>query len=333
MAISAINRLDLRSWSFLMRVQTFWTRICLLLYFTTVFSLFSPASGSWAGPPLVIDPEKQFEYAEKLFRSGDYPGAVGEYKRFVHFFPDHPLAEQAQFQVGMSHFENRGYVKALKSFTDLIDTYRDTDLSLKSYMRISRCHLMLNAPAPAILALHNLISLATDTDIRDEAYYRLGWIYIETGDWEKAGSIFKKISSTNRLKFDLKKITDDLARREVLVTKKNPSLAGFLSIVPGAGYLYCGRKKDALIAFAANGILAYAAYESFDNDLDALGGIISFVGLGFYAGNIFGATAAAHKYNQSQTRRFIDNLRTKVRVDLFSDAKSGRAELSLTYRF
>lgn len=316
-----------------MWVKTFWAKICLLLSFTTAIFLFSPASGSCAGPPLVIDPEKQFEYAEKLFRSGDYPEAVGEYKRFVHFFPDHELAEQAQFQIGMSHFKNRGYGKAVKAFTDLIDTYRDTDLSFQSYMRISRCHLMLNAPAPAILALHNLTSLSTDTDIRDEAFYRLGWIYIETGDWQKAGSTFKKISSTNRLKFDLEAITDDLARRDVLISKKKPALAGFLSIVPGAGYLYCERKKDALIAFAANGILAYAAYESFDNDLDALGGIISFLGFGFYAGNIYGATTSAHKYNQSRTRQFIDRLKRKVRVDLYSDVKSRGVMLSLRYRF
>ena len=333
MASSATKTLELLPGSFLVQLRKCRTRICLFLAFTTLVTLCSPAPSSCMTPRLVIEPEKQFEYAEAPFRNGDYPETAGEYKRFVHFFPDHPLAQRALFQIGMSYFNNREHPKALKAFTDLIDPPRDTDLSHKAYVFISRCHLMLNAPGPAILALEKLISLTPDAAPRDEAHYRIGWIYLETGDWEKAEATFKKISSGSRLTFDLKAIFDDLDRRNDLILKKSPALAGFLSIVPGAGHLYCGRYRDALTAFVATGVLAYAAYESFDNDLDALGGILSLVGLGFYAGNILGATASAHKYNRDQTRRFVDHLKRKVRVDLFSGAGGGRMGVSLTYRF
>jgi len=73
-----------------------------------------------------------------------------------------------------------------------------------------------------------------------------------------------------------------------------------LSVIPGAGYLYLERYQDALISLLVNTALIFAAYEAFDNDLYVLGGIISFVELGFYAGNIYGATTSAHKINRSQ---------------------------------
>jgi hypothetical protein len=53
----------------------------------------------------------------------------------------------------------------------------------------------------------------------------------------------------------------------------------------------------------------WAAYESFDQDLNALGGLLSFVGLGFYASNIYGAVSGAHKYNLRHKQRYADQLR------------------------
>ena len=43
--------------------------------------------------------------------------------------------------------------------------------------------------------------------------------------------------------------------------------AGILSIIPGTGHLYCGRYKDATLAFILNTAMIYAACEAFDNHL------------------------------------------------------------------
>jgi hypothetical protein len=64
--------------------------------------------------------------------------------------------------------------------------------------------------------------------------------------------------------------------KKLPIKRKNPTTAGLLSIIPGAGHLYCERKRDALISFFLNGAMIYAAYEAFDHDLDVLGGIITF---------------------------------------------------------
>ena len=168
--------------------------------------------------------------------------------------------------------------------------------------------------------------------MRDEAYYRLGWIYLETASWDKAGLYFSKISNQNKDKYRLERLSSELDK-EKLIQKKNPKLAGFLSIIPGAGFLYCERYQDALIAFLLNGGLMYAAYEAFDEGHDALGGIISFVGFGFYAGNIYGSIAGAHKYNHNKTGKFLEKLKNNAKVNLSADFHNKGVYFALQFVF
>ena len=122
------------------------------------------------------------------------------------------------------------------------------------------------------------------------------------------------MSHKGRERHGLDQLHNALAGVDELPTK-SPALSGTLSIIPGGGQLYCNRYEDALIAFALNAGFIWAAADAFDNEQYGLGGLLSFVGLGFYLGNIYGAVNDAHKYNQAQTGRFIDQLRRyQIRV-------------------
>ncbi len=297
-----------------------------------VFALSLPFSQSFAGSVLKIDPDKQFDFAEYYFSSGEYFRAIGEYKRFIHFFPWDDRVELAMFKSGMSYFKSRRFNEAIDSFEKLIDRYGDTALSMRSYVMISECYMGLKKAGPAISSLHNLITITDDVSVKDEAYYRIGWIYLEMASWEKADLCFKKVSIQNRKKYRLKRLTVEL-NKEKLIPRKNPVLAGFLSAIPGAGYVYCERYQDGLIAFLLNCGLMWAAYESFDNGNNALGGIIALVELGFYAGNIYGATTSAHKYNRTNTTQFIEKLKKNTKVSLSLGDKNEGIALCLRYLF
>jgi len=308
--------------------------------FFTIFFLFIPFSQSFAGtdlkpvnkPSLLINSDKQFEFAEYYFSNKEYFRAIGEYKRFVYFFPEDIRVESAMFRTGMSYFHGKHFTEAIDSFKTLIDRYVNTDFSIKSYLMISESYVKLKAYGPAIINLQNLIAITDDKNVRDKAYYRIGWIYIETASWEKARLCFSKISAQNKDKYRLERLASELDK-EKLVPKKYPGLAGFFSIIPGAGFLYCERYQDALIAFLLNGGLMYAAYESFDNGHNALGGVIAFVEIGFYAGNIYGAISSAHKYNRNKTGQFIEKLKYNTKVNLSADIKNQGVCLSLQFAF
>ncbi|MGD9082871.1 MAG: tetratricopeptide repeat protein [Desulfobacterales bacterium] len=314
--------------------------VYLSLISFSIFFLFTSFSLCVAGSnpepdiksSIIISPDKQFDFAETYFSNKDFLMAVAEYKRFVHFFPGDHRVETAMYRIGMSYYLARYFKKAVDSFNAVIDRYVDTDLSIKSYFMISEAHIKIKTFGLAIINLNNLITLTDDEDVRDEAYYRLGWIYIETASWENARLNFSKISAKNKTKYRLEQLTDEL-NKEKSIPKKDPSLAGFLSIIPGAGYLYCERYQDALIAFLLNGGLILAAYESFDDNNNALGGVIAFVEFGFYAGNIYGAITGAHKYNRKQTGQFIETLKNNAKINLSADVKNKGICLAFEFLF
>jgi len=293
-----------------------------IIFIMLVF-LFSPYSQSYAEsgvnpdikPFLIIDADQQYEFAEHYFSNQEYPGAISEYKRFIHFFPRDDRTEPAMFKIGMAHFKSRQFSEAVNAFNALIDRYGESDLGIKSYLMISESYVKLNAFDSAITNLHNLATITDDADIRDEAYYRIGWLHIEMASWENANRYFSKITPLNQDKYRLQSLAVDL-ENEKFIPAKNPGVAGVLAVVPGAGYVYCERYQDAFIAFLLNGVLFYAAYESFDEDLNALGGILTVIGLGFYAGNIYGSVSSAHKYNRNQTVRFIEKLKGNHKLKL-----------------
>jgi len=289
----------------------------------TLFFLFIPFSKSFAGsetpsdsnPSVMITPDKQFNYAENLFSNNDYSTAVMEYKRFIYFFPEDKRVERAMYQTGMSYYLEGDFKAAVDSFQKLADEYVDTDYAIKSYFKTGEAYMELKAFDSAIINLNNLILVAHDEDVRD-----------------RGRQYFSKISVKNKDKYRLEKLAAELDT-EKLIPKKNPKLAGFLSVLPGAGFLYCERYQDALIAFLFNGALIYAAYESFDAENPALGGLLAFVEVGFYAGNIYGAVTSAHKYNRKKTGLFLEKLKDHVKINLSADVKNKGVCLSFRFGF
>jgi TolA-binding protein len=291
-----------------------------------LFVLCSPACASAA---ITIDADSQHAYATELFAQGNFELAVIEYQRFIHFFPQDPRVADAMYHVGLALFHDQRIEAAIDAFRAVIDTYEESDQALRSYFQISEAQMALGASGSAILTLQNLLTASRDPDIRDEAYYRLGWIHVERAEWDRAREYFERIGESNRIQLNIQRILDELAR-EKQIKRKSPRLAGVLSIIPGGGFFYCERYQDAFTAFLLNGGLIWATYEAFDNDLPALGACITFVEFGFYAGNIYGGVASAHKYNRKLSQNFIDQLKANTKISLGADPTGG---IALAFNF
>jgi outer membrane protein assembly factor BamD (BamD/ComL family) len=287
---------------------------------------------SHAGTVIRIDADAQFDFAEHYFLKGEYSRAADEYKRFAYFFPDDRRVGQAMYQCGMAFYSGRQYEDAAAFFNEVISKFNEGEWAVKSHFMLSESHIRMNQFGPAVIALHNLIALTDSRDIKDEAYYRLGWISIDTASWDDARENFEKIDPSNREKFRLQRLSAELAQ-EAAIPRKSPALAGVLSLVPGGGQLYCERYQDALIAFLLNGALIWASYEAFDNDNHALGVLLTFFEVGFYAGNIYGAVGGAHKYNRTKTEKFIQNLKENTKIDLSGNFDEKSVQLSLRLAF
>ena len=214
----------------------------------------------------------------------------------------------ASFQSATAFFRAGDNGLALERFTKL--TRNDTldKVAIESYFMATECYLAEKQFGQAILQMRNLIVLSDQVQLKDRAYERIGWIHIDQMDWAAARRTFGQMTPSAQRERHIDHLDEALADADQLPHKK-PALAGALSIIPGAGQIYCNRYEDALAAFLVNGALAWASYESFDNDLNALGGLLAFVGIGFYASNIYSAISSAHKFNFQQEQRYGEQLR------------------------
>ena len=296
---------------------------------TIAVFLFSVDSNATSA--VFLDPERQFQFAEHYFQDGEYYRAIGEYERFIYFFPEAKQVELARYRIGLAYQKGERYQEAVKVFKRLIDEYQTSVYAIKSYLRISEAYVRLKCYDEAVIYLENLIAIAPDQGIKDEAYYQCGWICLEKGLWEDAQTCFDEISAKSREKYRLEQLRRELDKKK-LIKRKSPFIAGLLAVVPGSGHLYCERYRDALVSFLVNGALIFAAYEAFDDDQNALGGIISIVEVGFYSGNIYSAISSAHKYNRDEKNRFFKYLKDHGKFNISLGGPERNRALMLSCR-
>jgi len=318
-----------------------------LIFFCTFIFIFHIERHAYGDPGVRIDADKQFTYADQLFKNGNYEIAAGEYIRFIHFFPNDERVAKAMCNTGDSYFRAGQHDHAIKTFRNVIDRYPDSNISGQASFMMSRTYLAMGEPGSAVNCLYNLTVAAGDNNLKDRGFYEIGWIYLEypwtggrigrdngyelfpeTGAADTAQTYFQKIEGPNREKYRIDELNSDIDRLQTSEWK-NPFLAGTLSIIPGAGQMYCGRYQDGIVAFLLNTAFIFAAYESFTNDSPVLGGLISVVGAGFYVGNIYGAVGDAHKYNRRLYRYKVDDLKENFRIEL--SKKGGQPAVALLF--
>ncbi|MFZ2631008.1 MAG: tetratricopeptide repeat protein [Desulfosalsimonadaceae bacterium] len=299
--------------------------LCLLMI--SQASLVSAGQGA-----ILIKSDIQIKYADDCFAGQDYGAAAAEYKRFIYFFPDDERVLHARFNIGMSLFHLKDYAAALNQFTAILDRQGATNIGIESGWMVSRCYQRSGNYRSAIENLTYLIRLSGDKAVADKAWHQIGWLHLESGDFDQARAAFDRISLPGRANLDMDTLDAEL-KGQTAMPRKSPVTAGILSLIPGGGYLYCGRTQDALIAFLFTGVFMAGAAESFDQDLYVLGGMMSLVGLGFYGGSMYGGISSAHKFNQAKKSEFVQQLKKRMGVDLSARIQKKEILLGMTYRF
>lgn len=295
----------------------------LMLFYS--FSVFAE--------PLTLDGETQFAYAKDLFETGDYATSIVEFKRFIHHFPEDKRVVEARYTIGLCWFHEGKYQDALHVFEDIYTKTPEDPFAVEACFMAVKCHERNGNSVLGAVELQNIIRSTKKDTVKNRALYALGFLHLENGSWDKAEDALTKVSPEGRALYSVDQIVNELTKTGD-IPRKNPVAAGVFAIVPGGGFLYCGRPRDALVSFLINGGLIYSAVRSFKREDYGLGGVVAFVGFGFYAGNIYGSVASAHKYNREQNRRFVRDLKQKIPVTLgfIADPELGHG-LSLQYEF
>lgn len=264
----------------------------------------------------VIHPDDQWRLAHMYLERGDTDRAVSEFERFCFFFPDDPRTPSAGVNIGRAHLTAGRFEAAVTAFSRVIEGYGGkSPAAIDAHFLTAEAYRRWGRPGQAVLCLQNLLAGHPSIDIRNEAWFQMGWLAIEAGGRERTLEYFGNMTPDARERRQVPALETALSQMERL-PQKNPALSGALSVIPGLGYLYCDRPRDAGISFLVNAGLMAAAWEAFHEDLPILGGILTLVEIGFYGGNIHGGIAAAHKHNRAERIGFIDRLKERFNLSL-----------------
>ncbi len=269
-----------------------------------------PAMADQAAP-LVITPGMQYDYALSLFGQKDYATAQVEFKRFLHFFPHSPKTDQARFHLGICLYELKSWHNAAQEFNTIIVKDEPGPVTREAYFFQSLAFEKMGNIGYAQIVLQNFLKLADDGQIRDRINYHLGRLFLRQARegnpkaLERARQAFGAISDSGFGTYQVDQYLSAIRKVEQ-VPKKDPVLAGLLAGIPGGGFAYCGRYKDAFTTFLINTGLLAAAWKAWDNGNEPLACVIGFVETGFYTGNIYGSISSAHKHNRAQAQKILN---------------------------
>jgi tetratricopeptide (TPR) repeat protein len=315
----------------------FITGFIIVCFTLGMISCFPGTALSQPGPnpdpaARLLTPHDQMAFAHHQFDNQRFDQAANEYQRFIFFFPKDPMVPEALYKMARCYFNMQEYQMALDGFSALIQQHPDSAFSISARFAMADCHVAFKDYFRARTLLAQAAASTDKKTLEDRAFYETGWIFMEDRQWDDSRASFQKISPENQIRYGVAPLLSALDQTREL-PHKNPSLSGILSVMPGGGYLYCHRPKDALMAFLLNGGLIFAAQEAFHNDSPALGGVITFVELGFYAGNIYGGIASAHKYNQRQEAGWMERLKENHRIRISANPANARIGLIFESRF
>ncbi len=296
---------------------------------------------------ILLRSDDQFQLAQTLFTDEEFSAAANEFVRFIYLFPKHSRVPEARYQAGLAFFNAGRLEDAVRHLKKAAFDLSSAKVAFPAMMKLSEIYVAAGKPGEGVLVLRNLLTLSSDERRNDHVYFTLGWLMLDHGDQIQAGvdypvypvkearKYFSLISEEGKKHYNVQQIFSQLDGMKK-INQKNPALAGWLSIVPGAGFLYGERYRDAAVSFLLNTALMLAAWQSFENDNPYLGGSIAFVESGFYTGNIYGAVSSAHKYNARQQQTYIEKMKSqqdKPFSHLSFQAKDDRMELALMFHY
>ncbi len=245
--------------------------------------------------------QKQFEYADSLYKSQQYYDAITEFKRLLFFDEAGKYKYPANEMIGMSYKQGAKFSDAILYFTLAEMSSRNNDELFESKLQVIRCNILRRTTAHALELLDELEKDKRFSNKEKEISYWKGWAYIFADDWDKASRCFSETDTNVTLQSFCKKVDDK---------KYSVALAGFIShFVPGAGQFYTGHYLSGLLSLGWNVLWGYVTVEAFVANRIFDGIIVgNFLWLRFYNGNLQNSGKFAEEENLKITNKALDYL-------------------------
>jgi len=292
----------------------------ILLFF--IFFIFLLNSSLFANDKIKKD-DFPGEYSSKnlllftrsLIARGNYYRALTELNRLKSFYPN--FLPSYKFNMTKLYLLLKG-----EQYKSVIDFKYKRDNSQKNNTAITifkiDAYLRLGDFTSLTSLMKKKIGLP---DYREELLKRKLFISILT---YSSSDMKKIIEYKKNIKFKKYMSIIDYSIKEIALYR-NLTVAAWIGIIPGMGYVYAGNYKTGLVALAIVAINVAIAVTGFMFNNKPLGSVAAVVGGFFYGGSIFGGYYEAKRYNE--------RIRKNLSEHLFNDFNLSEDEDKIYNRF
>ncbi len=248
-----------------------------------------------------LSKDEPVSFVHSLYLEDDYNSAILELKRMKYQTRDKDTSEYFDMMISLCNFKTGKTNQTLNSY-DANYEFHNEQFKVNQFYYNYIMHDQLDVDMWNLNYLRKLDDSTIDSQIKS----RLQLYSMLKLDMVEPNSSFSGISSDSIPLF-CERLED---------TPKSPALAGLLStLLPGAGYFYCGEFKEGTSALVVNGLLAWGIYSLFDNNNTGSGILLSSVSAIFYFGNIIGSVNSAEIQNDRYKQLQLLQIRKSLNIE------------------
>lgn len=251
----------------------------------------------------------RLKFAFYLYNERDLYRAVTEFKHYMVENPDSDSVPAVYFMLAFCYLHAERYDEALRYFKWAKAKSRQDELqALAQYMQGVTQYLS-GAYKSAIQTADNIVRDGKSSrDLVEKAHLFASLCYLRNNDIPGALRKLQMVASSSKNP-EIEKFAGEaiaIIKEDMDERKRSPAISMVMStILPGSGQIYSGRYRDGITSLVLNGVFTAIAVDSYRQRNWGGGLIVAYFGLSFYAGNIYGAKASAHRHNEQIMDRMI----------------------------
>lgn len=157
--------------------------IVLMVLSVPAISLCQVAGGT-------VAEQQDYSFAIGLYRDGQYPLALQQFKVFLKNYPASGRKDEVTFLAGECLLQEKMYDSALSFYQKVMEQFPGSHYFTRSELRSGEIYLQLQKLDRSEKLLKNVLSNSSDNSVKGEASYKLGQLFVARGDYNNAIKYF-----------------------------------------------------------------------------------------------------------------------------------------------
>jgi tetratricopeptide (TPR) repeat protein len=257
-----------------------------------------------------------FAFVQELSRDGDHEGAARECRRLLFFSPtpsDEPLL---RFTLARELYLAQRFDDAITEFRNYYTKFPDDQNTAQAMFLWGNSELIAGNIDAADKTWRWVQREHPQSDWAARAGIKLGLAEAGKNNWTEAANNFNWIYEHNETYKTLGEELTALAAKGRKMPHRDVTTGVILSaVLPGAGQAYSDRWGDAAAALVITGGLGTLAVLSYLDKQYVGAGVLGFLSITFYAGNVYNGGDAAIQYNRRQELKLRQEILDRIKQE------------------